>query len=114
MKIYSGNKVGMFYRLIESFYEPSYYEADWLCKPPMKGGHTHNHLYNAYCRSVFRSKSLRKVDSNDKAYFVSVFLENLKLNKTSIVGVTFGGKDVKGKGKILQAQELPGREGEVV
>ena len=30
------------------------------------------------------------------------------------MGVTFGGKDVKGKGKILQAQELPGREGEVV
>ena len=118
MKKYSGNKVGIFPidygKVFYKFPLPGMNKMTLGQKPPMKGGHTHNHLYNAYCRSVFRSKSQRKVDPKDKAYFVSVFLENLKLNKTRIVGVTFGGKDVKGKGKILQAQELPGREGEVV
>lgn len=74
MKIYSGNKA-------------YYYEYDCngeirnlKLTPPMKGGHTHNHLYNVANRKVFSSKNRRKVPNNIKKQFVQTFYENLNLN----------------------------------
>ena len=63
MTIYSGNKVGIF---------PSDYKKVFLKipiprmnkmilgqKPPMKGGHTHNHKENAASRKRYRGKQKR-------------------------------------------------------
>lgn len=51
------------------------------CKPPMKGGHRHNHVYNKCHKHVFRSKQARKnVDREDKKEFVRVFYLGLRLN----------------------------------
>ena len=45
----------------------------------MKGGHTHNHIYNVCNRITFRGKKSRRVKPNDKKYFVSIFWENIAL-----------------------------------
>lgn len=46
----------------------------------MKGGHTHNHLYNVCHRVIFRCKSARHIDRKDKECFVKVFHMNIRLN----------------------------------
>ena len=48
-------------------------------KPNMKGGHTHNHIYNVCNRITFRGKKSRRVKPADKKYFVSIFWENIAL-----------------------------------
>ena len=45
----------------------------------MKGGHTHNHIYNVCNRITFRGKKSRRVSPADKKYFVSIFWENIAL-----------------------------------
>ena len=53
-------------------------------KPSMKGGHTHNHIYNKCHKHIFRSKQARKnVDRKDKPEFVRIFYMNLKLGNYS-------------------------------
>ena len=47
----------------------------------MKGGHTHNHIYNKCHKHIFRSKQARKIDRNYNREWVSIFDLNLKLNK---------------------------------
>lgn len=47
-----------------------------FCKnymPNRKGGHRHNHIYNACHRIVFRGKAGRRVDREDKTRFVATF-----------------------------------------
>lgn len=56
--------------------------VDW--SKCMKGGHTHNHVYNKCHKLIFRSKQARKnVDREDKKEFVRVFYLGLRLNKTN-------------------------------
>lgn len=55
--------------------------CDFYCKPPMKGRHTHNHIYNKCHKYVFRGKNARKIDRNDKKEFVRIFYIGLKLNR---------------------------------
>lgn len=50
-------------------------------KPNMKGGHTHNHIYNKCHKHIFRGKNARKIDRKDKPDFVRIMYMNLKLNK---------------------------------
>lgn len=38
-------------------------ECEYPYKPPMKGGHTHNHIYNKCHKYVFRGKNARKIAS---------------------------------------------------
>ena len=54
-------------------------ECEYPYKPPMKGGHRHNHIYNVCNRITFRGKKSRRVKPNDKKYFVSIFWENIAL-----------------------------------
>lgn len=55
--------------------------CDFYCKPSMKGGHRHNHIYNKCHKHVFRSKLSRKnIDREDKKEFVRVFYLGLRLN----------------------------------
>lgn len=54
-----------------------------FCKnymPNRKGGHRHNHIYNACHRIVFRGKSARRVSREDKKHFVETFYTSLRLN----------------------------------
>ena len=47
----------------------------------MKGGHRHNHIYNACHRIVFRGKASRRLsDWSDKREFVEIFYMNLRLH----------------------------------
>lgn len=56
-------------------------ECEYPYKPPMKGGHRHNHVFNKCHKHVFRSKQARKnVDREDKKEFVRVFYLGLRLN----------------------------------
>lgn len=45
----------------------------------MKGGHTHNHIYNVCNRITFRGKKSRRVKPADKKYFVSIFWEKIAM-----------------------------------
>ena len=45
----------------------------------LKGGHRHNHIYNVCYRITFRGKKSRRVNPDDKKYFVSIFWENIAL-----------------------------------
>lgn len=56
-------------------------ECEYPYKPPMKGGHRHNHIYNKCHKYVFRGKNARKIDRNDKKEFVRIFYIGLKLNR---------------------------------
>ncbi len=50
----------------------------------MKGGHTHNHIYNKCHKHIFRSKQARKnVDRKDKPEFVRIFYMNIELGNYS-------------------------------
>ena len=64
MKIYSGNKVGIFSidyeKVFYKFPLPGMNKMTLGQKPPMKGGHTHNHKINAYHRKKERQKCIRK------------------------------------------------------
>ena len=64
MKIYSGNKVGIFPidygKVFLKVPLPGMYKMTLGQKPPMKGGHTHNHKRNAECRKLFKGLRLRK------------------------------------------------------
>ena len=52
-----------------------------IYKPNRKGGHRHNHIYNACHRIVFRGKKSRKLsDWSVKREFVEIFYTNLRLN----------------------------------
>lgn len=55
-----------------------------IYKPNRKGGHRHNHIYNACHRIVFRGKAGRRVDREDKTRFVAIFYTNIMLNKNSL------------------------------
>lgn len=48
-------------------------------KPNMKGGHRHNHIYNVCNRITFRGKKSRRVNPDDKKYFVKIFWANIAL-----------------------------------
>ena len=58
---------------------------DSICiyKPNMKGGHTHNHIYNKCHKHIFRGKNARKIDRKDKPEFVRIFNMNLELGNYS-------------------------------
>ena len=50
----------------------------------MKGGHTHNHIFNKCHKHIFRSKQARKnVDHKDKPEFVRIFHMNIELGNYS-------------------------------
>ncbi len=52
-----------------------------IYKPNRKGGHRHNHIYNACHRIVFRGKASRRLsDWSDKREFVEIFYVNLRLH----------------------------------
>ena len=52
-----------------------------IYKPNRKGGHRHNHIYNACHRIVFRGKASRRLsDWSDKREFVEIFYTNLRLH----------------------------------
>ena len=53
----------------------------------MKGGHRHNHIYNACHRIVFRGKGARQVDRDDKIRFVATFYTSIMLNKNSLTDI---------------------------
>ena len=51
----------------------------------MKGGHTHNHIYNVCHRITFRSKSARhRVSREDKKLFTATFYTSLKHNLATL------------------------------
>ena len=55
-----------------------------IYKPNMKGGHTHNHIYNKCHKHIFRSKQARKnVDRKDKPEFVRIMYMNIELGNYS-------------------------------
>ena len=58
-----------------------------IYKPNRKGGHRHNHIYNACHRIVFRGKGARRVDRNDKIRFVATFYTSIMLNKNSLTDI---------------------------
>lgn len=54
--------------------------CDFYCKPSMKGGLRHNHIYNVCNRITFRGKKSRRVrPAKVKKYFVSIFWANIAL-----------------------------------
>ena len=55
-------------------------ECEYPYKPPMKGGHTHNHVFNVCHRIIFRSKSARQLKPNDRKELMRTFYENLWTN----------------------------------
>jgi len=57
---------------------------EWNYVPNRKGGHRHNHIYNACHRIVFRGKGARRVDRDDKIRFVATFYTSIMLNKNSL------------------------------
>lgn len=58
-----------------------------IYKPNRKGGHRHNHIYNACHRIVFRGKDSRRVDREDKMRFVETFYTSIMLNKNSLTDI---------------------------
>lgn len=57
-------------------------------KPNRKGGHRHNHIYNACHRITFRSKSARhRVSREDKRFFTATFYTSLKHNLVTICDI---------------------------
>lgn len=57
---------------------------EWNYVPNRKGGHRHNHIYNACHRIVFRGKAGRRVDREDKTRFIATFYTSIMLNKNSL------------------------------
>ena len=51
----------------------------------IKGGHTHNHVYNACQRAIFRSSDGRKVGKGNKE-FHNIFFMNLALKNYDFAG----------------------------
>lgn len=61
-------------------------ECEYPYKPPMKGGHRHNYIYNVCYRITFRSKSARhRVSREDKRFFIANFYTAL-LHKLVTLG----------------------------
>lgn len=60
---------------------------EWNYVPNRKGGHRHNHIYNACHRIVFRGKGGRRVDRDDKMRFVATFYTSIMLNKKSLTDI---------------------------
>lgn len=53
-------------------------------KPNMKGGHTHNHIYNKLHKHIFRGRNARKsVSRKDKPEFVKTAYLNIKLGNVT-------------------------------
>lgn len=72
------------FRLVGPAILPDEHTCDIFYKPNMKGGHTHNHIYNKCHKHIFRSKQARKnVDRKDKPEFVRIFHMNLELGNYS-------------------------------
>jgi hypothetical protein len=67
------------FRLVGPAILPDEHTCDSYYKPNRKGGHRHNHIYNVCNRITFRGKKSRRVKTNDKKYFVSIFWENIAL-----------------------------------
>ena len=59
-------------------------ECEYPYKPPMKGGHTHNHIYNKCNKHLFRGRSRRKIDRKDKPEFVKIFHLNIELGNVTM------------------------------
>ena len=53
--------------------------CDFYCKPSMKGGHRHNHIYNVCNRITFRGKYRKRLPREEKKRFVENFWENIAL-----------------------------------
>ena len=54
-------------------------------KPPMKGGHRHNHIYNVCHRITFRSKSARhRVSREDNSFFRATLYTSLMHNLVTL------------------------------
>lgn len=72
-------------------------ECEYPYKPPMKGGHSHNHVYNVCQRAIFRSSDGRKVGKGNKE-FQNIFFMNLALKNYDFAGfikVIFHGRRKK-------------------
>lgn len=72
------------FRLVGPAILPDERTCDIYFKPNRKGGHRHNHIYNACHRIVFRGKAGRRVDREDKTRFVATFYTSIMLNKNSL------------------------------
>ena len=69
------------FRLVGPAILPDERTCDIYFKPNRKGGHRHNHIYNACHRIVFRGKASRRLsDWSDKREFVEIFYTNLRLH----------------------------------
>ena len=55
-----------------------------IYKPNMKGGHTHNHIYNKCNKHLFRGRSRRKIARKDKPEYVRIFHLNVKLGNVTM------------------------------
>ena len=75
------------FRLVGPAILPDERTCDIYFKPNRKGGHRHNHIYNACHRIVFRGKGARRVDIDDKTRFVATFYTSIMLNKNSLTDI---------------------------
>lgn len=66
--IFPGNKVG--------------FKSYPFFKPNRKGGHKHNHVYNAFQRAVFR-RSIERRACKCEREFKSIFFTNMALQRNS-------------------------------
>ena len=77
-------------------------------KPPMKGGHRHNHIYNVYNRILFRSKNARQIDPTQKQewrkiFEIQVFGELKRISKINFLDILKKGKHFKQAKRITEA-----------
>lgn len=53
--------------------------CNFYCKPSMKGGHRHNHIFNVCYRITFRGKYRKRLPREEKKRFVENFWANIAL-----------------------------------
>ena len=90
LKAYGGKRLKEIIRAHAAFEEMTISEMKKLefdFYRDMKGGHRHNHIYNACHRIVFRGKGARRVDRDDKIRIVATFYTSIMLNKNSLTDI---------------------------
>lgn len=92
MKKFSGKQFSLHYAF--NVDGPNY------CKPAMKGGHRHNHIYNVCNRILFRSKNGRKICIENKREWREIFEAQIFGGMNPFCGVQF--LDILKKGKYAR------------
>lgn len=74
-------------------------ECEYPYKPPRKGGHRHNHIYNVCNRILFRSKSGRKICIKNKREWREIFeaqvFGGIKIHRAEFLKILKKGKYFK-------------------